>query len=66
MGTDLPKNLSAHDYPKELQAGQALITLMARDVCKHAIDGRYVLLYEGDGEIDVGMDAGGCLPERPD
>lgn len=51
------KNLTAADEPSELREAQALITLMARDVCKHAIDGRYVLLYDGDGEIDVGMDA---------
>ena len=56
-GNGVPKNLTAQDYPRELKPGQALITLMARDVCKHTIEGRYVLLYEGDGEIDVGMDA---------
>ena len=56
-GNGVPMNLSSHGYPRELKPVQALISLMARDVCKHAIDGRYVLLYEGDGEIDLGMDA---------
>ena len=56
-GNGVPMNLSSTDYPLEVQETQALITLMARDVCKHAVDGRYVLLYEGDGEIDLGMDA---------
>lgn len=36
---------------------QAVITLALRDVCLHAPKGRYVVTYDGDGEIDFGMDA---------
>lgn len=34
-----------------------MITLALRDVCLHAPKGRYVVTYDGDGEIDFGMDA---------
>ena len=34
-----------------------MITLALRDVCLHAPRGRYVVTYDGDGEIDFGMDA---------
>ena len=50
-------NLSSNGYPLELEEGQSLIALVARDVCKHTIDGRFVILYDGEGEIDLGMDA---------
>ena len=56
-GNGVPLNVSVSGYPNELHETQAAITLMARDVCYHAIAGRYVLLYEGEGEIDLGMDA---------
>lgn len=36
---------------------QAVITLALRDVCLHAPKGRYVVTYDGDGEIDFAMDA---------
>ena len=36
---------------------QAVITLALRDVCLHAPKGRYVITYDGDGELDLGMDA---------
>jgi hypothetical protein len=56
-GNGVGINQTALGYPREVHEAQALITLIARDVCKHAIDGRYVLLYEGEGEIDLGMDS---------
>ena len=57
-GNGVPMDLStATDFPLTVRETQALIVLMARDVCKHAVDGRYVLLYEGEGEVDLGMDA---------
>ena len=34
-----------------------MITLALRDVCLHAPHGRYVVTYDGDGEIDFAMDA---------
>ena len=42
-----------------LQVGplQEVVTLSARDVCRHAMPGRYVALYDGDGVLDFGMDA---------
>ena len=44
-------------YPNKLQPWQTLITLSVRDVCKHGVAGRYVVLYDGDGEIDFVMDS---------
>ena len=49
--------LGEHGYPRRLQPWQTLITLSVRDVCKHGVAGRYVVLYDGDGEVDFGMDA---------
>ena len=40
-----------------LMQDQAVITLGLRDVCLHAPKGRYVVTYDGDGEIDFAMDA---------
>jgi hypothetical protein len=44
-------------YPSMLHEWQTVISLAMRDVCLHATAGRYVVLYDGDGEIDFGMDA---------
>mmetsp|Transcript_134092 Transcript_134092/g.428462 ORF Transcript_134092/g.428462 Transcript_134092/m.428462 type:complete len:2501 (-) Transcript_134092:185-7687(-) len=45
------------EYVTSLAPNQAVITLALRDVCLHAPSGRYVVTYDGDGEIDFGMDA---------
>jgi hypothetical protein len=36
---------------------QEVVALSARDVCRHVKAGRYVALYDGDGDLDFGMDA---------
>lgn len=44
-------------YAARLGENQAIVSLALRDVCLHAPEGRYVVTYEGDGELDFGMDA---------
>lgn len=56
-GNGLEINESADGYVRSLKQDQAVITLALRDVCLHAPKGRYVVTYDGDGEIDFGMDA---------
>jgi len=56
-GNGLEVNESSDGYVKSLKQDQAVITLALRDVCLHAPKGRYVVTYDGDGEIDFGMDA---------
>lgn len=45
-------------YPARLQPGQTLSKLLHRNVQYHAPSyGQWTLLYDGDGELDLGMDA---------
>lgn len=44
-------------YPKYLLEGQMLVKLMLRDVHRHAPSGRYVCLFDGEGEVDFSFDA---------
>ena len=50
-------DLRPDGYPASLAEGQALVTLAVRDVCLHGAEGRYTALYDGEGELDFGMDA---------
>eukprot|EP00930_Biecheleria_cincta_P036104 TRINITY_DN24783_c0_g1_i1.p1 TRINITY_DN24783_c0_g1~~TRINITY_DN24783_c0_g1_i1.p1 ORF type:complete len:2581 (+),score=311.66 TRINITY_DN24783_c0_g1_i1:162-7904(+) len=50
-------NQSSDGYINSLMENQAVISLTLRDVCLHAPRGRYVVTYDGDGELDFGMDA---------
>jgi len=50
-------SLRPDGYPARLEPWQALITLTVRDVCLHAPAGRYVCTFDGDGELDFGLDA---------
>lgn len=57
-GVTSPQNLSATTgYPLSLLADQALGTLMARDVNRTLPNGRYVVTYEGNGDLVFGFDA---------
>ncbi|CAK9041028.1 unnamed protein product [Durusdinium trenchii] len=56
-GNGLEINETFDGYVASLKQDQALITLALRDVCLHAPHGRYVVTYDGDGEIDFAMDA---------
>ncbi len=72
-GNGQPIHLRQEDgYPAYLEPGQVLVKLMLRDIHKHSViqtveeggDGengrgssRYVCLFDGEGEIDFGMDA---------
>jgi hypothetical protein len=51
-------------YPASLQQGQTLITLAVRDVCLHGVRGRYTCLFDGEGEVDFGIDAKAVTFER--
>lgn len=44
-------------WPTKLQPGQRLTKLLMRNVEYHAPHGTYVVLYDGDGTIEFGMDA---------
>lgn len=50
-------NESADHNILSLLPNQAVVTLSLRDICQHAPKGRYVVTYDGDGELDFGMDA---------
>ena len=50
-------NLNSNGYPSFLLPGQILVKLLLRDIHLHAPAGRYVCLYDGDGEIDFKFDA---------
>jgi hypothetical protein len=47
--------LDDNGYPTYLPPGIQVATLMARDVFTHYPTGTYVILYEGDGIISIGM-----------
>ncbi len=53
----VPIALRADGYPAYLRPGQIVAKLMLRDVRRHAPSGRYVCLFDGDGEIDFIFDA---------
>jgi hypothetical protein len=44
-------------YPRRVGPAQELVVLTLRDLCLHGTPGRYVVLYDGDGFLDFGMDA---------
>jgi hypothetical protein len=52
-----PQNLTAAGWPADLQPDQALAALLARDVNRTLPDGRYVVTYDGNGELTFGFDA---------
>jgi hypothetical protein len=53
-----PQNLSGPGgYPLGLQPDQSLATLMARDIYRAFPDGRYVVRYDGEGDLGFGFDA---------
>jgi len=54
---DTPLILRPDGYPASLADNQIVTKLMLRDVHLHAPAGRYVCLYDGDGEIDFMFDA---------
>eukprot|EP00808_Paulinella_micropora_P006271 g16608.t1 len=54
---DMPQDLRPDGYPARLQPGQTLGRLMVRNVGLRGVSGRYVVLYEGVGRLDFGMDA---------
>jgi len=56
-GNGLKISQNSEGYVTSLLEDQAVITLALRDVCLHAPKGRYVITYDGDGELDLGMDA---------
>ena len=43
---------------------QEVVTLTLRDLCLHGTAGRYVVLYDGDGFLDFGMDASVMVRRR--
>jgi hypothetical protein len=49
-----PQNLTAAGYPADLLPDQALGTLLARDVAQLLPNGRYIVTYDGDGELVFG------------
>ncbi len=49
--------LRADGYPQSLPAGRIAHKLTTRDVQLHAIPGRYVALFDGDGTLDFAFDA---------
>jgi hypothetical protein len=50
-------NLNSDGYPSFLLPGQIVVKLLLRDIHLHAPAGRYVCLFDGDGEIDFKFDA---------
>lgn len=50
-------SLREDGYPSYLLPGQVAAKLMLRDVHKHAPEGRYICLFDGDGELDFKFDA---------
>jgi hypothetical protein len=50
-------SLREDGYPSHLLPGQVVGKLMLRDVHRHAPEGRYVCLYDGDGELDFKFNA---------
>jgi len=50
-------SLDPDGFPTHLQYTQQLGKLMMRDVYLHAPAGRYVCLFDGEGELQFGMDA---------
>ncbi|KAA0164185.1 hypothetical protein FNF31_02421 [Cafeteria roenbergensis] len=55
--TKAKQHLRADGYPASLPRGQALTTLMARDVRRQLPSGVYTVTYAGSGELFFGMDA---------
>jgi hypothetical protein len=55
--TETPLNLRSDGYPVSLQPGQAVGTLMQRDLQLHYPGGIYTCLYDGDGSIVFSFDA---------
>jgi hypothetical protein len=49
--------LDPQGYPKGLSAGQAVSTIMLRATGGHYPGGVYTLLFEGDGDVQLGFDA---------
>jgi hypothetical protein len=43
---------------------QEVVALTLRDLCLHGTPGRYVVLYDGDGVLDFGMDASVMVRRR--
>ena len=50
-------HLREDGYPSMLEPGQILVKLIQRNVRKHTLAGKYVCLFDGEGEIDFGFDA---------
>lgn len=55
--TGKPQHLRSDGYPARLEDGQILRKLTVRDVQFHGMPGKYVCLYDGDGELSFGFDA---------
>lgn len=53
--------LDAQGYPRGLGNGQVASALCLRSIGGHYPAGAYTVLFEGDGEVAVGMDATGSL-----
>lgn len=54
-------SLDAQGYPRGLGNGQVASALCLRSIGGHYPAGAYTVLFEGDGEVAVGMDATGSL-----
>lgn len=55
--TGEPLALTSEGWIASLAAGQAAGTLMTRDLFGHYPAGQYTCLYEGEGQIEFGLDA---------
>jgi hypothetical protein len=57
VGGGAPPALDAQGYPRGLAAGQAVSTIMVRATGGHYPGGVYTLLFDGDGDVQLGFDA---------
>lgn len=55
--TAVPLEMRPDGYPARLPLGTIAHKLVMRDVQLHAMPGRYVCLYDGDGRLDFKFDA---------
>ncbi len=54
-------DVDADDWIKTLQPGQAAATLMRRSIEGHYPGGKYLVLWDGDGDLEVSFDATATL-----
>jgi len=63
--TNVSLSLSSSGYPTSLPSGQFAHKLTVRNVQLHAMPGRYVALYDGEGTLEFAFDAKVWWPMQP-